>query len=194
MIQKAQLSGTYLSDTASRRNVVQRLSQFGIQTTHHLDDGFIFAPDSKAPGLVSALWTPYEANVDYYEAIKTSDIYVVDDEHGLITESMARGILYAMLQHKPIVLQAPPVFCEHVSTLVRRMILDRLNQYVVLDLQHSDEGVIREQLKNLPQAVDYHLSPHRITLIQAIIRNHFRELLRPGPARLAPVRGLATLA
>ncbi len=178
MILKAQLSGQFKTgNKTSLFQVKEKLEQCGINITHPSNDGFIFTQNARAPGLVSALWTPYESNLDYYETTAASDAYVVDNDDGVVTDWMARGILYAMLQHKPILLLHKPVFDQTVGAFVRELLLAHADQFLIFDILTADKAAVLEQLRGTAQSVDYGLSARDRTIIQAIIRKHFRELL-----------------
>ena len=177
---KAQLSGYYKENAFS--GLEEKLQQYGVTSTHPHSDGFIFTQNAGAPGLVSALWTPYESNLDFYESTIASDVYIVDNANGLVTEAMARGMLFAMLNHKPILLLKRPTFCSHVGAFMRHTVMKHLDQCIILDVLRGNEEVVRERLASIPTSVDYSLTQSDATLVRAIIRRHFRELLHSGKA------------
>src|SRR6266702_737609 len=193
MILKAQLSGQFKTGKkTSLFQVKEKLEQYGVRIAHPSNDGFIFTQNAGAPGLVSALWTPYESNLDYYETTAASDAYIVNNEDGIITDWMARGILYAMLQHKAILLLHKPAFDQTVGIFVREVLLAHVDQFLIFDILTTDKATVLEQLQGTAQSVDYDLNARDITIIKAIIRKHFRELLARGKPHQAQHATLAT--
>ncbi|HKR81579.1 MAG TPA: hypothetical protein VJR27_01105 [Candidatus Saccharimonadales bacterium] len=174
---RTQVSGKHQNQALLLFPLRQKLEKADIHIAHPIDDGFIFTQNSVAPGLVSALWTPYETNLDYYESIASSDIYLVHNDDGIITEPMARGILFALLKQKPIVFLCRPLFDESVGALVRQTIRARLNRYTLLDVRTADDRTMRAHFASVPKMVDYHLQKREKAIISAILRKHFRDLL-----------------
>jgi hypothetical protein len=172
-----QVSGKHQTQASLLFPLRQKLEKSDIHMTHPIDDGFIFSQNSMAPGLVSALWTPYESNLDYYESIANSDMYLVHNDDGMITEPMARGILYAMEQHKPIVFLCRPLFDKNVGAVVCNIIRSQLGNCTILDVRTADSASLRKQIAEAPKTVQYTLSDRNKVVINLVLRKHFRDLL-----------------
>lgn len=172
-----QISGKHQTQASLLFPLREKLEKANMHMAHQIDDGFIFSQNSVAPGLVSALWTPYESNLDYYESIAESDIYLVHNDDGVITEPMARGILYAMEQQKPIIFLCRPLFDDGVGATIRNIIRSQLRNCIILDVRTTDEARLREHIATAPKTVTYTLSDRNKAVINSILRKHFRDLL-----------------
>lgn len=172
-----QISGKHQTQASLLFPLREKLEKADIHMAHQIDDGFIFSKNSVAPGLVSALWTPYESNLDYYESIAASDIYLVHNEDCMITEAMARGILYAMEQQKPIVFLCRPLFDDGVGATIRNIIRSQLRNCIILDVRTTDDASLREHIAKAPKTVSYTLSDRNKAIIKIVLRKHFRDLL-----------------
>lgn len=172
-----QVSGQYLTENSAIFRIKAKLQQFGIDVTHPANDGFIFTQKSLAPTVLPAIWTPYEATLDYFQSLPTDDFYVVSNDNGLVSESVARGILYAMLQRKPIVLLQKPAFDDEVSIFARELIEANLPKMTVRNILDMPETEAQDFLQNLDRPVEYQLTNQEQSRIQAELRAHFRALL-----------------
>lgn len=188
-----QISGISRPQNASLFRMQEKLEQCGAHITHPLNDGFIYAPDG-APSLMSALWTPYQASLDYYEATVHCDLYVIANDEGVVNEATARGILHAMRQSRPILFLHKPVFDRSVGALVRDVITSRLHQFVVANIFVMNDTDVAVLLQHATAAVDYNLSRKEQVVIQVIIKKYFRDLLPGKKQAIKPTpRALATV-
>lgn len=174
---KVQISGKQINNQASLLKIQEKLAQCGIATTHPFGDGFIFTQSAGAPGIVSALWTPYESNLDYFEAIAESDLYIVHNEDGCIDAAVARGILYAVSLDKPVMLAAEPRFDHDVSIRVQRLILAHAKQYTVASVATLTNEELATRITKAAAATSYNLTPAERALIGTTLKQHFRNLL-----------------
>lgn len=172
-----QISGMYLSEDSAIFRIKARLQQFGIEVTHPVSDGFIFTQKPATPTVMSAIWTPYEATLDYFQSLPTDDFYVVSNDDGVVNESMACGILYALLQKKPIVLLHRPVFAETVGIFARELVESKLPLMTVRNILDMPETEAQAFLVNLEHPVEYGLSTREKQFIRAEMRAQFRTLL-----------------
>jgi hypothetical protein len=174
---KVQISGKQINNQASLLKIQEKLAQCDIATTHPFGDGFIFTQSAGAPGIVSALWTPYESNLDYFEAIAESDLYIVHNEDGNIDAAVARGLLYALSLDKPIMLAVEPRFDHDVSARVRHLILAHVKQYTVADVVSLATKDLAAYVTKAAAATSYNLTSAERALIRTTLRQHFRSLL-----------------
>ncbi|HSX07610.1 MAG TPA: hypothetical protein VLG11_01830 [Candidatus Saccharimonadales bacterium] len=193
MARRTQISGMYQSERSSLFRVKAKLEQCGIQVIHPLSDGFIFTKKSAAPTVVSALWTPYETNLDYFQAIALDDFYTVSNDDGFISDSMARGILYAILLGKPVVFLHKPQFESGVQGRMQQLIGRQLPKMHVTDLLALTGVELEQTLTSLGMPVDYQLTPGEVHAIQREVRSYFRSLL-PKRATIAISRPLRVTA
>jgi hypothetical protein len=173
-----QISTMHSQNTASLWRLQQKLEACGIRMPHPLNDGFIFTRNSVAPGVISALWTPYSANIDYFETLKDSDAYIVYNADNLIDPAMARGILFAMLEGKPIIMANMPKCLADVSTLAQHIIEQNIDNFSVIPMHNLEDKELGEQLQAaLAAKYTYNLSASDKVLARSILRAHFRDLL-----------------
>ncbi len=185
MALKAQICGLHITNDDTLFQLAGKLSQAGVTVTHPLHDEFIFTHNTGAPGLVSALWTTYESNLDYFEATKTSNVFIVASSDGFLNAPMARGIMHAMLLGKPIILLENPLFDASVNMTTQKIIARHARTFDAVNLLKLSSVELRSHLEQLSEPVNYDLTAKEKTIIRAELRAHFRRLLTK-PASNAP--------
>jgi len=157
----------------------RRLQGLGITVKYPLDE----IPSFSVSGL-----TPYDMALAYYQAIAAHDFHIIFNERagtiGYLDSTLALEMLYAMVQHRPIVLLHSPVFQPDVDTFARDTIERHLNRIVIGNLSTLDIVDTVYLLRNVAsQPIWYMLSNGDKRIIANHVRAYFRHFFDGAATR-----------
>lgn len=119
----------------------------------------------------------YNDELAYYQAIKVSHAVIIR-ENSTIDTPLIHDLLFAMSQKKPICLPDVPTFSDNVTPFAKEVLMSRLSKTMLCDLNQLDNSDLKQFLGNIAsQSINYVLTKHESTLIAAMLRKHFRQLL-----------------
>lgn len=166
-----QIGGAYEAGAPRLRALKSRLEILGVAVTY---------PRENPAAYTDSGLTPYDVALAYYQDIARHDFHVVANEHdglpGCLDGNMAREMLYAMLQRRPIILLHAPLFQTDVDTFTREIIERQLQRIIICNVTALDMADALYLLRNVAsQPVWYMLSNREKRIVTDRVRAYFRH-------------------
>jgi hypothetical protein len=120
----------------------------------------------------------YQEEVDNYTHVGSCDFYIVWNKQEPMEQHDVREILFAMANHKPIILLEVPAFDSSVRLFGRQLIEKNLNKFLLCDITMLDASDLGDFMQNIAgHKTHYALTQHDEVLIKADVKEYFRALL-----------------
>lgn len=176
-----QIGGISQTNVTALRDVLLAQAE-NIEVTHPHKGGIAFS-EWENP------WSFYESELHLFESIATSDFHIIANDGGVLNETLALQILYAMVMHKPVVLLAEPSFDDSVDAFTRQTVRLHRDQLLVIDLDQlaGDKTDFTRIIDEITRPVAYQLTNYDEAFIKSDIRHYFRSLLEDAKNELLAV-------
>jgi hypothetical protein len=123
--------------------------------------------------------TSYESELERFESIRACD-FILLSNMSTPDEVDTLSIVYAMLQHKPIVITEE---IQAGSGSLQELIRSRLNKIYLCTLFILDNTDIKAFLDRISnEQINYRVTRYEEALVKAALRSHFRSLSAPEDA------------